>query len=111
LTLRRRHLAATFVDIGLVQPIPEAALGGPEVLGDIRDRLRTLTGELDGATIEHSGRWGLPGLPQDHLAYFVLDVIAELDLSEFYVDYRDDGRGGFRVTWRSLSCGVSHPGA
>lgn len=33
-------------------------------------------------------------LPQDHLAYFVLDVIAELDLSEFYADYRDDGRGG-----------------
>ena len=33
-------------------------------------------------------------LPEDHLAWFVLDVVAELDLSAFYVDHRDDGRGG-----------------
>lgn len=33
-------------------------------------------------------------LPEGHLAWFVLDVVAELDLSEFYADYRDDGRGG-----------------
>lgn len=33
-------------------------------------------------------------LPEDHLAWFVLDVVAELDLSVFYADYRDDGRGG-----------------
>jgi transposase len=33
-------------------------------------------------------------LPEDHLAWFVLDVIAELDLSPFYADHRDDGRGG-----------------
>jgi transposase len=33
-------------------------------------------------------------LPEDHLAWFVLDVVAELDLAEFYAEYRDDGRGG-----------------
>ncbi len=33
-------------------------------------------------------------LPEDHLAWFVLDVVAELDLGPFYDSYRDDGRGG-----------------
>ena len=33
-------------------------------------------------------------LPEDHLAWFVLDVIGELDLSGFYSDLRADGRGG-----------------
>jgi transposase len=33
-------------------------------------------------------------LPEDHLAWFVLDVVAELDLSAFYAGYRLDGRGG-----------------
>jgi transposase len=33
-------------------------------------------------------------LPEDHLAWFVLDVVGELDLSGFYSDLRDDGRGG-----------------
>ena len=33
-------------------------------------------------------------LPEDHLAWFVLDVVAELDLSAFYAVYRLDGRGG-----------------
>jgi transposase len=33
-------------------------------------------------------------LPEDHLAFFVLDVVAELDLAGFYRAYRDDGRGG-----------------
>jgi transposase len=33
-------------------------------------------------------------LPEDHLAFFVLDVVAELDLAAFYGSYRDDGRGG-----------------
>ncbi len=31
---------------------------------------------------------------EDHLAFFVLDVVAELDLSAFYAAYRVDGRGG-----------------
>jgi transposase len=33
-------------------------------------------------------------LPEDHLAWFVLDVVAELDLSVFRARYRQDGRGG-----------------
>lgn len=33
-------------------------------------------------------------LPEGHLAWFVLDVVAELDLSRFSADYRADGRGG-----------------
>jgi len=33
-------------------------------------------------------------LPEDHLAWFVLDVVAELDLSGFLSGYRADGRGG-----------------
>jgi transposase len=33
-------------------------------------------------------------LPEDHLAYFVLDAVAEMDLSAFYAGYRDDGWGG-----------------
>lgn len=33
-------------------------------------------------------------LPEDHLAWFVLDVVAELDLSGFYRSLRQDGRGG-----------------
>lgn len=33
-------------------------------------------------------------LPEDHLAFYVLDVVAELDLSRFLRAYRGDGRGG-----------------
>jgi transposase len=33
-------------------------------------------------------------LPEDHLAFFVVDVVAELDLGGFYRAYRGDGRGG-----------------
>ncbi len=33
-------------------------------------------------------------LPDDHLAWFVLDVVDELDLSEFLPNYRADGHGG-----------------
>ena len=33
-------------------------------------------------------------LPGDHLAWFVVDVVAELDLGEFVSAYRTDGRGG-----------------
>jgi len=33
-------------------------------------------------------------LPEDHLAFFVLDAVEEMDLSPFYGDDRDDGRGG-----------------
>jgi transposase len=33
-------------------------------------------------------------LPEDHLAWFVLDVVDELDLAHFAAAYRADGRGG-----------------
>lgn len=33
-------------------------------------------------------------LPEDHLAWFVIDVVDELDLSAFMSSYRSDGRGG-----------------
>lgn len=33
-------------------------------------------------------------LPDGHLAWFVLDVVDELDLGEFMAGYRADGRGG-----------------
>jgi transposase len=32
-------------------------------------------------------------LPADHLAWFVIDAVAALDLGALYRDYRDDGRG------------------
>ena len=32
-------------------------------------------------------------LPQDHLAWFVLDAVEEMDLSAFVVAYREDGWG------------------
>ena len=32
-------------------------------------------------------------LPEDHLAWFVLDTVAELDLEAFYAAYRQDGHG------------------
>jgi transposase len=33
-------------------------------------------------------------LPEDHLAWFVLDCVEEMDLQVFYGDYRGDGWGG-----------------
>jgi transposase len=33
-------------------------------------------------------------LPEGHLAFFVIDTVAELDLSEFFSAHRADGRGG-----------------
>ena len=33
-------------------------------------------------------------LPEDHLAFFVLDAVEEMDLSAFYAGYRADGWGG-----------------
>lgn len=32
-------------------------------------------------------------LPEDHLAWFVIDAVEQLDLSAFYADYRLDGWG------------------
>lgn len=33
-------------------------------------------------------------LPEGHFAFFIADVVEELDLSEFHAAYRRDGRGG-----------------
>ena len=33
----------------------------------------------------------LDWLPEDHLAWFVLDAVAEMDLDAFYAGYRTDG--------------------
>jgi transposase len=32
-------------------------------------------------------------LPEDHLAWFVIDAVGVMDLSRFYAAYREDGRG------------------
>jgi transposase len=32
-------------------------------------------------------------LPEDHLAWFVLDAVEQIDLSQFYKKYRTDGVG------------------
>ena len=32
-------------------------------------------------------------LPADHLAWFVADAVAQMDLSAFHAAYRQDGRG------------------
>ena len=32
-------------------------------------------------------------LPEDHLAWFVIEAVEEMDLGEFYADYRADGHG------------------
>ena len=32
-------------------------------------------------------------LPGDHLAWFVIDAVADMDLSAFYAAYRADGHG------------------
>src|SRR3954452_20184933 len=32
-------------------------------------------------------------LPNDHLAWFVIDAVAEMDLAAFYAAYRDNGQG------------------
>jgi transposase len=49
--------------------------------------------------VERDQLWLMPPsvrdwLPADHLAWFVLDVVGELDVAGFYVSYRSDGRGG-----------------
>ena len=48
-------------------------------------------------------------LPENHLAWFVLDVVAELDLSAFYGVLRDDGRGGAAYD-PAMLLGVFGPG-
>ena len=49
--------------------------------------------------VERDQLWLMPPsvrdwLPEAHLAWFALDVVAELELAEFYAAHRADGRGG-----------------
>ena len=49
--------------------------------------------------VERDQQWLMPPslrdwLPPSHLAWFIVDVVAELDLSGFYRWMRSDGRGG-----------------
>ena len=39
-------------------------------------------------------------LPDDHLAWFVLDAVEVIDLRVFYADYREDGWVGQRTSRR-----------
>ncbi len=39
-------------------------------------------------------------LPEEHLAWFVLESVAEMDLSAFYAAYRADGHGRAATTRR-----------
>jgi transposase len=32
-------------------------------------------------------------LPEDHLAWFVIEAVEEMELDEFYAEYREDGHG------------------
>ena len=32
-------------------------------------------------------------LPEDHLAWFIVDAVEDMDLEAFYADYRADGHG------------------
>jgi len=41
-------------------------------------------------------------LAQDHLAWFVLDTVEQIDLLEFYKKYRSDGVGNSAFTKRVL---------
>jgi uncharacterized membrane protein len=39
-------------------------------------------------------------LAPDHLAWFVIEAVAEMDLSAFYVAYRADGHAARRMSRR-----------
>lgn len=69
--------------------IPPAFWGGRDAVGV----------SINVREVQRDQLWLMPPsvqdwLPDDHLAWFVLDVVAELDLGGFYAAYRPDGRGG-----------------
>jgi len=39
-------------------------------------------------------------LPEEHFAWFVIDAVAEVDLSAFFASYRADGMAGRRTIRR-----------
>ncbi len=42
-------------------------------------------------------------LPEDHLAWFVLDAVEQMDLAAFYAGYRADGHGRAELVGLSVS--------
>ncbi len=50
----------------------------------------TATASRSCSCLRACGEW----LPDDHLAWFVLDAVEEMDLAAFYGVYREDGWGG-----------------
>ena len=108
-----RRLASLITQRSQVQILPplQSESAGQEAVARIGARRVRFVRSLAGVRLENSGMaynfvaadreqlllmppsvadW----LPEEHLAWFVLDVVAELDLSEFLASYRLDGRGG-----------------
>jgi hypothetical protein len=57
LLLGRETFGAALVDICLVHPVAQAALGNPEIGSDLGDRLGSLPGELHGSSVELRRMW------------------------------------------------------
>jgi hypothetical protein len=55
----------------------------------------------------------LDWLPEDHLAWFILDAVAEMDLDAFNAGYRTDGWGGaaHESSMRQRSTTILRPGS
>ena len=43
-------------------------------------------------------------LPEDHLAWFVIETVSRLDLSAFYSGYRADGHGRAAYDPQVMAC-------
>src|SRR5438309_11774417 len=60
---RGQAFLVALVDVGLGEPVAQAALADADVGRDVSDRLRSLTGQLDGPTAElrrmRRVAWGL----------------------------------------------------
>jgi len=71
---------------------PRASVAGLGRAGELGVAVNVRGGDLDQLLLMPPSvrDW----LPEDHLAFFVVDVVAELDLAAFYGAYRGDGRGG-----------------
>ena len=42
-------------------------------------------------------------LPENHLAWFVIDAVKDIDLSPFYARYREDGWGRAAAVFKELA--------
>jgi hypothetical protein len=55
--LAGQAFASSFVDVGLAELVPKTTVGNPEIGRDLRDRLYSLTSELDGPATELRRVW------------------------------------------------------